>query len=377
MKIAYCTDTLWHPGGIQSATIAKADALAAMAGNEVWIVTTECPQASTVLPVSDKVHVVALRVDYYADDWKSKLLLLKSLIVNRKRHRRQLANFLRETRPDVVISTGTSEKFFLPRLRRVCSAVFIREMHFTKYYRRLASQGLAGQLAARLAEFWDYHICIRRYDRIVVLPEEDRERYWKKNRKVTVIPDPLTRPAPVPSGSPSKSVLTAGRFVHQKNHASLIRAWKQVPAVHPDWSLTIYGEGGLRADLQTQIVGAGLAGSIRLAGYSDDLLSRLSEGAIFVLTSLYEGFGMVITEAMSCGLPVVSYACPCGPKDIISDGEDGFLVPVGDETHLSERICELIENEGLRKRMGAAALEKSRQYSLDRIIPMWMALFKQ
>ena len=152
MKIAYCTDTLWHPGGIQSATIAKADALAAMAGNEVWIVTTECPQASTVLPVSDKVHVVALRVDYYADDWKSKLLLLKSLIVNRKRHRRQLANFLRETRPDVVISTGTSEKFFLPRLRRVCSAVFIREMHFTKYYRRLASQGLAGQLAARLAE---------------------------------------------------------------------------------------------------------------------------------------------------------------------------------------------------------------------------------
>ena len=129
--------------------------------------------------------------------------------------------------------------------------------------------------------------------------------------------------------------------------------------------------------MQTQIVGAGLAGSIRLAGYSDDLLSRLSEGAIFVLTSLYEGFGMVITEAMSCGLPVVSYACPCGPKDIISDGEDGFLVPVGDETRLSERICELIENEGLRKRMGAAALEKSRQYSLDRIIPMWMALFKQ
>ena len=86
---------------------------------------------------------------------------------------------------------------------------------------------------------------------------------------------------------------------------------------------------------------------------------------------------MVLIEAISCGLPVVSYACPCGPKDIITDGVDGFIVPVGDERMLADRICKLIENDSLRRKMGAAAQEKSRQYSLDRIIPMWMDLFEE
>ena len=120
-----------------------------------------------------------------------------------------------------------------------------------------------------------------------------------------------------------------------------------------------------------------LADTVRLMGYTQDLSSMLSAASVFVLTSMYEGFGMVILEAMQAGLPVVSYACPCGPLDLISDGVDGYLVPQGDENMLSERICELIENEALRKKMGAAAQENAREYAIESIIRQWMDLFHQ
>ena len=99
------------------------------------------------------------------------------------------------------------------------------------------------------------------------------------------------------------------------------------------------------------------------------------KASAFVLTSIFEGFGLVIVEAMSCGLPVVSYACPCGPKDIISEGKDGYLVPVNDEEALAEKICLLIEDEEKRKEMGKAAKAKAEQYSVEHITDMWMKLF--
>ena len=97
--------------------------------------------------------------------------------------------------------------------------------------------------------------------------------------------------------------------------------------------------------------------------------------SMLIMTSLYEGFGNVIIEAMSCGLPVVSYACPCGPKDIITDGVDGFLVPPKDEETLAERICRLIEDETLRCRLGGAALERSKDFGIERVLKMWTDLF--
>ena len=101
----------------------------------------------------------------------------------------------------------------------------------------------------------------------------------------------------------------------------------------------------------------------------------MANASIFTLTSTFEGFGLVIVEAMSCGLPVISYNCPCGPKDIISDGTDGFLVPLNDEQCLAEKINLLIENEALRKQMSKAALIKSQKFTAKEVISLWMNLF--
>jgi glycosyltransferase involved in cell wall biosynthesis len=114
-----------------------------------------------------------------------------------------------------------------------------------------------------------------------------------------------------------------------------------------------------------------------MMGATDNLPEKLSNASIFAFSSLYEGFAMVLTEAMACGLPVVSYACPYGPEEIVTNGIDGFLVQVGDEEKLAERIEYLIEQESVRKEMGEAALEKSKQFEMDKIIGQWMALFRE
>ena len=103
----------------------------------------------------------------------------------------------------------------------------------------------------------------------------------------------------------------------------------------------------------------------------------MNESSIFVMSSLFEGLPLVLQEAMSCGLPVISYACPCGPKEMIDDGKNGFLVDVGDEIELANKMMLLIHNKLLRKEMGAAARTKSEQYSIDQIVQQWMCLFNE
>ena len=145
----------------------------------------------------------------------------------------------------------------------------------------------------------------------------------------------------------------------------------------PEWRLDIFGDGDERDSLELLISELSLDGIVNLRGSSRTIHKEMLQSSLLALSSRFEGFSMVQIEAFGCGLPVVSYACPYGPKDNITDGVDGFLVSVGDERMLADRICKLIENDSLRRKMGAAAQEKSRQYSLDRIIPMWMDLFEE
>lgn len=377
MKIVYCTDTVCYPGGIQRITIAKANALADIEGNEVWIVVTDNKRSTPVLPISEKVHLVDLDVNYYEDDWKSKLHVLKGIFVKRREHKRKLKKLLNSIQPDIVISTGTSEKNFLPSLKISSFPAFIREIHFTSNYRYLAANGCFERISAIISNIFDYRFFISRYDRVVLLSNEDKELHWKGNDKVIVIPNMLIRTNKLPSSLITKTVITVGRLVVQKNFSSIIRVWKIVHQCHPDWKLEIWGEGQQKTILQYQIDNDNLSDCIFLMGYTNDIFSVLSKASLFVCSSLFEGFGLVIVEAMSCGLPVVSYACPCGPQDIINNERDGFLIPSGNEQMMANRIIYLIENEDIRRQMGAFALEKSKEYSMDIIIHRWMSLFTE
>ena len=377
MNIVYCTDSVCFPGGIQRATIAKANALAEVRGNRVWIVVTDNQRPNPVLPISESVSLIDLGIEYYADDWKSKWNVLKGLYFKRRKHKRALRKFLNSIVPDILISTGTAEKYFLPHLRIKSSPICIREIHFSKDYRQRAANGWFDKLLAAVGDFADYRLNIWCYDRVVLLTEEDKSTHWRPSDKLLVIPNPTPTKSISPSSLKNKMAIAVGRLVNQKNYESLIRAWAIVYQHHRDWRLEIWGDGALRKCLEELIYRLNLEAAVSLKGYTDDIQSKYTSASFLVCSSLFEGLPLMMIEAMSAGLPIVSYDCPCGPKDLIQDGKNGFLVPIGDEALLAERICLLIEDEYLRQNMGAAALERAKDFSLEKVLPMWTSLFKE
>ena len=376
MKIVYCTDSICYAGGIQRITIAKANALAQIEGNEIWIIVTDNKQRP-VLPIDNKVHIIDLDINYFEDDWKSKFHILKGILIKRKQHQKKLENVLNQINPDIVISTGTSEKNFLPKIKVNSTPRFIREIHCTKNYRMLAATNLFEKTLAILGDLFDYSLFIKNYDKIVVLTDEDKNTNWKNNPKITVIPNPLTSPCKEQSTLNEKKVIAVGRLEYQKNFQSLIKAWTHVAKKHPDWKLEIWGEGSKRVELENLIAKLNLKKTCFLKGYTYDIQSQMLNASIYAMSSIFEGLPLVLIEAMSCGLPIVSYACPCGPKDIINNNIDGIIVPFNNETILAQSIIYLIENENIRIKMGTKAKLKSLEYETSNICNIWMIFFHE
>ena len=373
MKIVYCFDCTYLNGGIEKVTITKANALADIEGNEICLIVAENNGKPKTF-VNPKIHIVDLNIGYYAVEGNP-LKVYFSLIRKNKQHKQKLTAVLNEIMPDVVISTGQNESLFLPSIIIKSNPVRIREFHFTKPYKIYSAKNCYHLAKAYLQKFYEDNFILKKYDKIVVLTHEDHLQNWNGFQNVTVIPNPITIDVRKHSDLNQKTVISAGRLVRQKNYTSLIRAWSFVAKNHPDWNLEIWGDGSLKADLQKQIDRLELDSQVFLKGYTKIIFNEYLRSSIFVLSSIYEGLPLVIIEAMACGLPVISYSCPTGPKDIISNEKDGYLVPVNDEKRLADYICYLIENENIRKEMGVEAYKKTEQYRLDIIIKQWMDLF--
>lgn len=375
MKIVYCTDSICYLGGIQNITITKANGLAQM-GHQVCIIVTD-NKYPPLHPVNPKVQVINLDINYFEDDWKSKFSVIKSILIKRKKHKKAIAKVLNDINPDVIISTGTSEKNFLPNIRLNSTPIFIREIHNQKGYRLSHARSLFEKIMAIIGNWYDYSWNINKYDQIVILTNEDKELNWQNNSKVSVINNPVTFDTNIKTALlTNKKIITAGRLVYQKNHKSLINAWKIVNQKHPDWQLEIWGDGVLKNELSKLINTLGLNNKVLLMGYTNDIISRMLQASGCVLSSLYEGISLVLIEAMSCGLPVISYSCQCGPKDLIEHGKNGFLCEVNDETKLAEYICSIIEDDKLRIRMGQASKKKSEEFRIEKIATQWANLFQ-
>ena len=213
-----------------------------------------------------------------------------------------------------------------------------------------------------------------RYDRFVILTHEEQP-LWKGFTNLSVIPNALPfRPKQFADVS-AKRLIAVGRMEYQKNFPELLRIWSHIASDFPEWTLHIYGDGWMLDGLKQQAVELGIASQVTFEGAVSDMETAYASSSIYLMTSHFEGLPMVLLEAQSVGLPAVSYACSSGPRDIITDGEDGFLVPLYDEATFAKRLSTLMRDEALRTRMGKAAEVASHRYDLEVIMPQWLELF--
>jgi glycosyltransferase involved in cell wall biosynthesis len=218
----------------------------------------------------------------------------------------------------------------------------------------------------------------RRLDALAVLTDKDLQEYEplvKDRVRLVRIPNAAEIGGPKADLS-SKTVLAAGRLTGQKGFDMLIPAFGDVVRTHPDWRLRICGRGHLREELERLIADAELGDVIDLAG-PRDLEEEMANASIFALSSRYEGFPVVLLEAMSKGMAVVSFDCPTGPADVVDDHRNGILVPLGDVAGLATGIREFIEDEGLRRRCADAAVETASSYTMDAVGREWDELLEE
>lgn len=377
MKIVYCLNSIRGMGGMQRVTIVKANALAEIEGNEIYVVVTDNKNASQVDKLSSRVHLVDLNINYYdGDTERSKIANIVVYKQKIRQHRKALEVFLRDLKPDIVVSVGGFEKYLLLSMKNRSWKV-IREFHFERNYRIKHSKTTFDKLMSYATDFYDFHFKEKKYDYIFLLTNEDRNINWGGYEKTIVMPNPVSFKCLDPSPLIDKCVVMVGRLDPIKNCRAAVRAFKIVADYHPDWVLKIYGGGSEKQLIEKQINDLGLQDNVLLMGYSSDVKDVYCHSSISIMTSRSEGFPMSMIESLECGVPVVSYQCPCGPKEIITDGENGFLVPIDDERAMADRICQLIEDEDLRKRMGALAKLKAQDYQIEAIVQRWMSFFRE
>jgi glycosyltransferase involved in cell wall biosynthesis len=359
----------WGMGGTVRAAMSLAESLAE-SGRSVEVVSVVRRGKRPFFPFPEGVNVSA--VDDQRNDGRL-LARLPSLLVHPDdfaypwcslRTDLLLVRRLRAMRGGVVVGTRPSFNLLLAALRpKGTLAVAQEHMNFNAHRR-----GLARDLKRRYSSL----------DALAVLTEEDRGDYAAALDGAPTQVVRLPNAVPPLSGErarPERKVaVAAGRLNSQKGFDLLIAAWRPVAAAHPDWQLRIYGRGLQRAALRQQISDLGMADDVLLLGPTRDLGEALSQGSVFVLSSRFEGFGIVVVEAMSKGLAVVSFDCPRGPGEIIDDGRDGVLVPAGDVDALSRALLGVVEDEERRRALGAAALETARRYDPKTVGADWVAL---
>jgi len=373
LKIVYCTPALYLAGGVERVLTLKANYFAEHFGYDITIILTDGKGKPFAYPLSDKIKVIHLDINF-EELWTCSFQKKIWVYLKKQRiYKRRLTEELMRIRPDITVSLLRREINFINGIKD--GSKKIGELHVNRANYRNFEANDTNVIKRIFERFWMKNLVshLKRLDRFVVLTHEDGAS-WSELPKVEVIPDPLSFSPQVQSSLSSKRIIAAGRYVYQKGFDLLLHAWASVEKRCPDWELVIFGAGDrtpyerLSSELLLQ--------RCSLNGPTADIEKEYLNSSLFAFSSRFEGFGMVLIEAMACGLPVVSFACPCGPKDIITDGIDGILVENGKVSQLAEKIIYMIEHPEERTRMGANAVRKSERYKIDRLAKDWQQLFE-
>lgn len=373
MKIAYYLPSLYTAGGLERIITLKANYFADHFGYSVTIITSEQQGRKLYYELSKNVNHIDLGVLFDLTENQSKIRKLLSYPFKYYLFKKKFSSFLYEYKPDITISTLRRELNFINSIND--GSIKIGEFHVTRNSYHAMSINSNKIFLRILKKLWARLFLknIKKLSKFIILTNEEAAN-WPELKNIKVISNPLTFYPENISNCSSKKIIAAGRYSFQKGFDLLIESWSIVAKRNPDWKLYIYG-GENKKEFIQQVKELKLESSCFLEDAVPDIIDKYTESSIFVLSSRYEGFGMVITEAMACGVPAVSFACPCGPKDIIKDEIDGLLVENGNIQELADKICYLIEHENIRKEMGKQARINVERFKIENIAMQWKELF--
>ena len=374
-KIVYFVGGLLSPNGMGAILSQKINYLAEHTNYDLYMILTEKAGAPWFYDINPKVKWVNFDINF--DELDVMPIYKKVLFywLKQRKFRQIFTDYLMKVRPDITVSICRREINFINNIKDGSKKV--AEIHFARpFYRRFEKPFFPKLINEWISNLWVGSLIkqLKRLDRFVVLTKEDSKN-WPELTNLVVIPNFVFSNTSLKSDLSSKRVVAVGRYSWQKGFDMLIDAWKIVSARHPDWHLDIYGSGD-NISYQKLADELCLSSSVTCHKSVDHVYEKYSESSIYVLSSRYEGFGLVLVEAMGTGLPVVSFACPCGPRDIIEDGVSGYLVEAGDVRKMAEKICYLIENRDVRESMGQAAIARAGMFSRDQVMHRWIELFE-
>lgn len=370
MKIAYCILGTFNSGGMERVLANKTNYLAKL-GHDISIITTDQKNRKPYFDLHASIKQIDLGINYTENN--SSGLLKKIFDYPRKQalHKKLLAEKLSEIQPDICVSLFDHEVGLLPDLNDGSKKIV--EIHFSRFKRLQYGRKGLWKLIDKYRSNKDLRT-VQKFDKFVVLTQEDKS-YWGDLPNIVVIPNANSFPVAQRSQLDSKNVIAVGRYDYQKRFEDLVDVWKLVHQEEPDWKLNIFGKGPERENLQNQINKLGLEDTLILKEPVRDIDKQYLSSSMIAMTSRYEGLPMALLEGQASGLPLISYTCKCGPKDIIQEGKNGYLLEEGDKVGMANKILTLIRDPELRDSMGQQAFEMSNNFSEAMVMEKWIQLF--
>lgn len=371
MKIAYCVPRLTNSGGIERVLANKSKFLLDQ-GYEVYFILGDKTDEAPFFDFDERIIFYNLNCEFTARG-------LKKMMLHRKYKETYLSRLtvvLNEIKPDITISVFDKYSRYLYKINDGSKKII--ERHFGKYKRPRYISNFEnnewGRIITYLYRKADYDV-VKHYDKFVVLTEEDK-LLWGDLPNITAIPNSISFVPDEKSTTKEKKIIAVGRTSKQKQLDVLIKIWAKIATKYPDWKLVTYGNGNLEPlrELAKQL---NVRDQVENNPPTLNMQDEMINSSIYALSSKYEGMPLVLLEAMACGLPLVSFACKCGPKDIISNGEDGFLIKENDLDDFADKLSLLIENDELREKMGKAASQNVLRFTEDIVMKKWMSLFDE
>lgn len=375
LKIVYITPSIHTADGAARVLTMKANYFAEHFGYDITILLTEGKGLPFFYHVSDKIKIINYDLNFEqlwnCPFWKKFFIYIPKQI----KYKRLVRKELMRIRPDITISLLRREINFLNDIKD--GSKKMGEIHVHRDNYRNFKDEESNFIMNLFAKFWSRQLLnnLKKLDRFVVLTDKDRES-WIELDNVVTIPNPSPFTPSTISTLTEKRVIAVARYSHEKGIDLLLQAWALVEKKTEKWRLEVFGDGDTTAfNAIIDKLGINRSRCI-LNGRTSDIEQEYLKSTIAVCSSRFEGFGMIIIEAMACGLAVVSFDCPWGPQSIINDGQDGVLVENGNIEKLADALVSLIQDEKKRNNIAINAVQSVKRFQMDRIANQWKQLFE-